>query len=810
MRALLQDLQFGFRMLCKQPGFTLLAVFALAIGIGSNTAVFSVAEAILYKPLLLPDLDRAISILGVVRGTSANNESISPADFLDIRSQAKTMEHIAAVNEVTLTQTGDGEPARLEGARVTPDLFDALAAGPELGRGLLPEEERPDNTRVIVLSHAFWTTQFGGDPDILQRSITLDGQSYRVVGVMQKEMRYPPQCQFWIPLAFPEAQRSERRARYLTLAARLKPGMTVRQATAELQTIMQRLESQYPSTNARASARAALLRENISGDLTAGFTNLLNGAVAFVLLIACSNVANLQFSRMTLRSREMAVRVAIGARRGRIVRQLLTESVLLALTGAAAGMFFAVWSMDLIKGGMNPEVQRYLPGWERIGLNLSALAFTSVVAIAAGIISGLAPAWIGSKTDLGHALKEGGQGSGSGSGRVRLRGALVVVQIVLALVLTAGAGLLSKGMSRVKEPRPGMQPDSALTFSIALPGKLYQTPERIAEFRSRALASLGAIPGVESAAVVTSIPYSDSSFGTDFTIEGRPPQRPAEEPNAQRQSISPNYFRTARIPILAGREFSDSDVLTAPGVVIVGQRLAQRYFPGEDPIGKRIKLARSELDRPYLTIVGVAADLLHNPFDKQPRFTIYLPYTQQPDRSTGYLVRTALDPWTIAGAVRSRLAQIDANQPVAAMMTFRKVIDDQLLGYRYVVVMMAICGLIALLLSAIGVYGVIAYSVAERSREIGLRMALVAEGGDVLKMVGAWGLRLTAIGLLVGLPAAFFLARLLSGLLYGVESFDLPAFSASVLVMSAAAAAACYVPVRRAVRLDPMMTLRME
>jgi putative ABC transport system permease protein len=717
------------------------------------------------------------------------------------------MDSIAAFTNASLTETGQGEPVRLEGARVTPGFFAALAAQPEIGRVFLPDEEQ---ARVIVLSHPFWISKFGGDPNVIGRDMVLDGEAYRVVGVMQKELRYPPESQFWLPLTFPAALQSERRARYLPAIARLKPGASRRQATSELQAITAQLEREYPTTNARATARALLLREMISGDLTPGYIQMLMGAVLFVLLIACSNVANLQFSRMSLRSREIAVRTAVGGSRSRILRQLLTESVLLAFAGAAAGILFAIWSLDLIKAGMNPEVQQFLPGWGRIGLNFSALIFTSVIAIAAGIVSGVGPAWIGSRADLGQALKEGSKGAGAGSGRARLRGALVVIQIVLALVLTAGAGLLSKGMSRVQEPRAGMQPSTALTLTIALPDKLYSTPQAISDFHAQMLSSLGGLPGVESAAVLTSIPYSGSSRGTDFTLESRPPQHASEQPNAQRQSVSPSYFRAAHIPMIAGREFRDGDGPTTPGVVIIGERLARRYFPGEDPIGKRMKLARSELDRPYLTIVGIAADVLHNPFERFPRYTIYRPYAQQPDRSAGYFLRTSVEPLSLAGAVRSRLARIDSNQPIAAMMTFRKVIDDQLLGYRYVVVMMGICGIIALLLSAIGVYGVMAYSVTERSREIGLRMALGAEGGDVLKMVGGWSLRLTLLGLAVGLPAAYFLARLLSGLLYGVESFDISIFGISVLVMSAAAGAASIVPVRRAVKLDPMGTLRME
>jgi putative ABC transport system permease protein len=806
---LLQDIQFGVRLLRKQPGFTVLAVLALAIGIGANTAIYSVAEALLYQPLLLPDLDRAVYIRGTLRGGS-QNESLSPADYLDIRRQSKTMDSIAAFTNASLTETGQGDPVRLEGTRVTPGFFSTLAARPELGRVFLPEEEQSGQARVIVLSHPFWISQFGGDPNIVGREMVLDGEAYHVVGVMQKEMRYPPDSQFWIPLTFRAALESERRARYLPAVARLKPGMSLRQATAELQAITAQLERDYPTTNARASARAMLLREVISGDLTPGYIQMLMGAVLFVLLIACSNVANLQFSRISLRSREIAVRTAVGGSRGRILGQLMTESVLLALAGAIAGILFAIWSLDLIKAGMNPEVQRFLPGWERIGLNASALVLTTVIAVAAGIISGVGPAWIGSRSDLGHALKEGAQGAGTGSGRVRLRGALVVVQIVLALVLTAGAGLLSKGMSRVNEPRPGMQPEMALVFNIALPEKLYGTPAAITDFHTRMLSSIGGLPGMESAAVVTSIPYSGSSRGTDFTIEGRPPEHASEQPNAQRQSVSRNYFRTAHIPMIAGREFTDNDGPAAPGVVIIGERLARRYFPGEDPIGRRIKLARSELDRPFLTIVGIAADILHNPFERFPRYTVYRPYAQQPDRSMGYFLRASAEPLALSGGVRARLEEIDSSQPIAAMMTFRKVINDQLLGYRYVMVMMAICGVIALLLSAIGVYGVMAYSVTERSREIGLRMALGAEGGDVLRMVGGWGLRLTILGLVFGVPAALLLARLLSGLLYGVESFDISIFSVSVLVMTAAAGAASFVPVRRAVKLDPMVTLRTE
>jgi putative ABC transport system permease protein len=810
MRTLIQDVRFGVRTLLAHPGFAAVALLALAAGIGINTAIYSVAEALLYHPLLLPDLDRAVSLQGIVLGTSDQDEEFSPADFLDIRREAKTVEHVAAVNFVASTLTAAGDPIRIEGAGVSTGFFEALAGQTRMGRVFLAEEDQPGGKRVVVLSRALWMSQFGGDPRILSQTIQLDGQAYQVVGVMQSEFLYPPTAEFWIPLALSAERKTQRRERYLEVIGRLRAGASAAQATAELKTITGRLEHQYPSTNARVSARAALVRETISGDLTARYTRLTLGAVLFVLLIACSNVANLQFARISLRSREIAVRSALGAKRSRIVRQLLTESVLLALAGAAAGILLAFWSLDLMRAGMNAEVSRHLPGWGRIGLNLSVLVYTAALAVAAGIISGVAPAWSGSKTDLLQALKEGGRGSTAGRGRLGLRSALVVSQIVLALTLLVGAGLLVKGITNVHDPRPGMHPETALTFRIALPRSRYPAPPDIVEFQRRALASLASIPGVISVATVTDVPYGGSSAGTDFTIEARPPQSPAEQPNAQLQSISPNYFRVAHIPVVAGREFTELDGAHAPGAAIVSESLARRYFGNENPLGWRVKLSAADIDGPYVTIVGVAGDVLQNPFEGGPRSVIYRPREQAPPGRATYFIRMPSEPLAIAGGVRARIAAIDANQPVSELMTFRKVIDDQLLGYRYVVVIMGVCGVLALALAAIGVFGIMAFSVAERTNEIGLRMALGADAGDVYWMVARWGLRLTAIGLALGLPAALALARLLSGLLFGVSAYDLATFGGGVLALCAAAMLACYFPVRRAAAVDPMLTLRSD
>ena len=806
MPGFMQDVRYSIRMLWKSRGVTAIAIMALALGIGANSAMYSLADVLLMRPLLLPDIDRAVNVWGVVRGTTSTTEPFSPANIIDLRAQVSTLERLAAFTYTSMALTGAGDPVRIDGAVASADLFPALRGSAELGRTFTSGEEQPGRDRVVVLSHSLWDTRFASDPRILHRTVKLNGAEYQVVGVMPREFRFPAEADFWIPLALTPVQRAIRDVRSLGLIGRLKDGVSIEQANAEVQAITHRLESDYPVANAKLDARVIRLREVVSGELTASYTRMLLGAVWFVLLIACANVANLQFARVSMRSREFAVRTALGARRWIVVRQILVESALLGIGGGLIGVFMAAWNLEVFKSLMSPEVERHLPGWSRLAINPHVLAYTAVIAVAAGILSGLAPALFASRGELAPALKENSRSTSAGRGRRRLRSALVICEISLALVLLVGAGLTVSGLQQINDPRPNIAPEQVLTFRAELPKEDYATPQQRSDFDSRVLDGLKTIAGAGEVAMVTNLAYADHSESGDFRIAGRPPARPNEQPRAQKQAVSPGWFGLLRIPISSGRAFTPADGKAAPRVAVISERLARLYFASEDPVGKRIRFD----DGDWSTIVGVAGDILHNPYERVPRAVIYQPYPQAPGSAATFLIRTGGDPLRLAPAARAKVAEVDPNLPVSELANYRKIISDQLLGFRDVVIMMTGLGIIALLLSAVGVYGLVAFAVAERTHEIGVRIALGAGARDVAWMVSRWGLALTGAGLAIGLPLSFALARLLSGLLFGVSAYHAASFLGGIGVLSAAAMLACWVPVRRAVLLDPIETLRNE
>ena len=810
MALLPQTLRYACRLLAKSPGFTAVAVLALAFGIGANTAIYSLADILMFRPLLLPDLDRIVTVIGAEKTNRKSFDAVSPADFLDLQRETLTIDHLAASAQTNMNLTGEDEPERLSGARVSSGFFTALGAQPLLGRALLGSENAPGQDRVVLLSHGVWAGRFASDPHILTRSIQLDSQAYRVIGVMSKDFSYPPQTDVWIPMTMDARMRNERVAGMLTVIGRLKAGVSLAQARSEIESLAARISEQFPESHRNRTHRVELLREYVSGNLVAEFTRMLLGSVAFVLLIACLNVANLQFARASLRSKEIAIRTALGASRFRVVGQFLTESTLLGMLGAAGGILLAYWGLYLMRPAIPPAVQRELPGWTHLGINSHVLLFTLTISVLAGIGSGIAPAWFGSRATLNESLKEGGRGTSSGRNRHRIRSILVAGQIVLALVLLVGAGLIAKGSRLVSDPAPHLDPAKALTMRIVLSGSKYSGAADLAAFERRLLESLRTLPGVTAAAVVSNLPYSGSFSNANITIEGRAMRNTEASPSALNQRASPDYFRALQLPLRAGRAFTDSDGPDSPPVVIVSRNFALRYFPGENPIGKRIKVGLASENADWLTIAGVVSDVRINPFDKFNRPVVYRVYQQNPPRSFDVLIRTSGDPKALAAAARAQVAAIDRDQPVYQFMTLDALFNEQLSGFRFLAVLMGVFGFIALFLAGIGVYAVMAHSVNECTHEIGVRMALGASRPDVLWMIVRRGLIVTGCGLLIGLPAALALARLLSGMIFGVNEFDPAMFATSLLVLAGAATLASYIPARRATLVDPMITLRTE
>jgi putative ABC transport system permease protein len=606
------------------------------------------------------------------------------------------------------------------------------------------------------------------------------------------------------------AERGQRAVWSLDVVGRLKDGVSVAQANSEMEALAERISDIDPEAHRRRTVRMELLRDYVSGNLVADFMVMLMGSVAFVLLIACSNVANLQFARVSMRSKEMAIRSALGASRFRLLRQFLVESAMLGVLGALVGLVLAYWGLFIMRTSLPAEVQRYLPGWDRLGINGRVLWFTLAAAVVAGIVSGIVPAWFGSSTDLNETLKDSGRGTTTGVKRHRIRGILVVGQIVLALVLMVGAGLIAKGSALVTDPAPGLDPAQAFTMRISLPESKYPGQTEIVAFQTRLLRSLQAISGVKSAALATNLPYSGATSAANFTIEGRDNRESGIPPAAINECITADYFTALHLPVRAGRSFSERDGRDAPPVVIVSRTLVNQFFPGENPLGRHIKVGLPSTDSPWMTIVGVVGDLRRDPFDKFYRPAMYRPYQQHTLRSFDVLLRTAGDPKLLAAPARAQVSAIDPDQPVYEFKTMEALFNDQLSGFRFLAVLMGIFGLVALFLSSIGVYAVMAYSVNERTHEIGVRMALGASQPNVVWMVVQRGLVLTGTGLLIGLPLTVVIARLLANVIFGVNEYDPAMFGTGLAVLAGAALLACYIPARRATRVDPMVTLRTE
>jgi putative ABC transport system permease protein len=823
MNTLIQDLRFGIRLLLKNPTFSLIAVLALALGIGANTAIFSVVDAVLFRPLPFDHPDRLVAVWERDLAKGEDHDSVMAGNYLDWRSRTEVFEEMSAHAGGSVNLTGLAEPERIRAARVSAGLFPVLGVRPEVGRVFFQDEDQPGHQRVVVISNGLWKSRFGADPEAVGRSITLNNQDYEVVGVMPAGFELPlnEDSEIWTPLVFTPEEITLRNSHYLKVLGRLRPGASIAEASAEMAAITAQLEKEHPKSNEGTGAAVFQLHAEIVGGVRKPLLIFL-GAVAFILLIACTNVANLMLARAAARQREIAVRVALGASRWRIVRQMLIESVVLGLAGGAAGMLLALWGIELLS---TVSQQMSVPRGRSIGLDGRVLLFTLAASIVTGLIFGSVPALQASKPDLNDALKEGGRSSG-GMRRGRTRNLLVVAEMALAFVLLVGAGLLINSFFRLRSVDPGLQPGNVLTMSINLPRQKYTQPEQVISFHRQLLEQVSAVPGVEVAGTVTALPYGGSTNGFGYTIDS--PVAGEQTVTIVSQQASPEFFRALGIPLVTGRQFDERDMDGAPAVVIISDSMAKRYWPDQDPLGSRIKWGNKEFGSPWMTVVGVVGDVRQRGLDTQLRATLYVPSLQLGEpiktrvgvtlrdimaddaRSISLVVRSTSSVEGLASAVRSAVWAVDPNQPVTKVKTMEQVLADTMVVQRFSAWLLAAFAGIALVLAAAGIYGVISYSVNQRTHEIGIRMALGAEQRDVLRLVVGQGITPALIGLAIGVAGAIGLTRLMNTLLFNVSVTDPITFAVIGSLLLIVAVAACYLPARRAARVDPMEALRYE
>jgi putative ABC transport system permease protein len=799
---MIQDLRYGVRVLLKHKGFTLVAVLTLALGIGANTAIFSVINTVLLGSLSYKEADRVV----VVWTTSLSKGSefeMAPTEYLDFHDRNSVFAQMAATQKTTLNLTGNEEALALEGRTATASLFPLLGVTPLVGRSFTPEEDRA-NALVAVLSYRLWQSQFGGEREIVGREITLNSRDYTVIGVMPEEFQFPPPlaahqpAEVWVPRSL-ETDRA-RTSHDLLAVARIKDGVTMQQAQAEMDGIARQRAQEEPRRYGDSGARLRPIREQIGRELQPSLL-VLAGAVGFVLLIACANVANLLLSLAATRQKEIAVRLALGATRLRLVRQLLVESLLLSGLGSGGGLLLAA----LIGMAIRTLGETQIPRAEEISIDSRVLAFTLLLSVVTGLVFGLAPAWQASRTNLNEALKEGGR-SAHGASRHRLRNALIVAEVALSLILLVGAGLLIKSFWLLQQVEPGFDPCNLLSVEIRLPMAKYGAREPSVAFFQQMLEEVKALPGVEAAAIVNHPPFSGRRTNNPFQIEGHPEAtNPADQPRADYRTISPDYFQTMSIPILRGRAFNEHDTASAPNVVIISQGCAELYWPGEDPLGRRIKVMGN-----WLTIVGVVGDVKQSELDSTAAPHTYVPTWQTPHLRMGLLARTAAEPLSFVSAVRRQIQALDRDQPIYNVHTMEELIDESISLRRLSLLLLSAFALIALVLAAVGIYSVMSYLVAQRTHELGVRMALGAESGDVMRLVIGQGMARALTGVAIGLGGAWLLTRILEAMVFGVSTTDPMTFALIAVLLTSVALLACYLPARLATKVDPLVALRHE
>lgn len=796
-----QDFRFSLRSLLKRPGFTAIALLALALGIGANTAIFSLVNAVILQPLPYRDPDRLISVYGT-RNRSTQG-SVGPTDFLDYRSQNKTFEQFAASGSMMLPMnlTGSGEPERLNASIITGNYFDTFGVRPALGRGFSLENEKTGQDHVTVLSHAFWQTRFGGDPNIVNKTINLDGKAYEVLGVMPAEVVLPQPAQLWVPINFDaDPEMKMRNARFLRGIGRLKEGVTLDQAQTDTDLIAAQLEQQYPDSNTGWSLRLIPLREIlVGGSRTMLF--ILFGAVGFVLLIACANVANLLLVRAAARQKEIAMRTALGASRLRIIRQMITESLVLAIFGGALGALLAVAGVKLLVSLGEDNI----PRTANVKIDATVLAFTLLISLATGLLFGLAPAIRTMKENLVDALKDGIRGGSEATVKNRTRSLLVVFESAIAVMLLIAAGLLIRSLVALQNVDPGFDPNNVLTLRVDLPRQKYNTPEKASNFFEQLETRVAGLPGVEAVGLITDLPLSGEARDMPYRVEGRPATSDIAFVDFRR--VNKNYFSAMRIPLRRGRNFTEQEVRQSDKAIVVSQAFVDSVFPNEEALGKRLIIWSGIRNEPY-EIIGIVGDTRYQSLQGEPSATMYVPTREL--LFVNLVIRTQGDPLSLVGGVRKEVNALDPDQPIAAIRPMTEWVAMSAAGARYRTTLLGLFALLAMILAATGIYGVMSYSVAQRTQEIGVRMALGARPLDVLKLVVRQGMMLVLIGVIVGLAGALALTRVMSSLLFGVTERDPITFVAVAALLIVVAFISCFVPAHRATRIDPLIALRCE
>ena len=822
MNGFLQDLRYGWRTLAKSPGFTVVAVLTLALGIGANSSIFSLINAVLLRPLPFNQPDRLVMVWERRASSNDSNLPISGHEFVAWRAQARSFEKMAILSADGFNLTGAGDPMFIAALRVSSEFFPVLDVAPVLGRTFAPEEDQGRGDPIVVLNAGLWKRRFGSDPDIVGKTVTLSDQKYTVIGVMQRRcvgawLNADPDV--WLPINLPdEAQRVGKHDN--NVIARLKPNVTLEQAQADLAQLAEQLEHQYPNNNVGHRVKVDSLHEDTVGAVRPALA-VLFGAVGFVLLIACANVANLLLTRAAARQKEIAIRTALGARRVRLIRQLLTESCLLAAMGGGVGLLVALWIVDLL-----PKIKVVsIPRMEQVHVDGPVLAVTIGVSLLTGIITGLAPALRSSRQNLIQSMNEGTRTS-AGAGRRRIGILLVVVEVALALVLLVGGGLMVNSFVRLLSVDPGFNPHNVLRLDLSLPGPRYQKPQQQIRFYEELIGRIKTLTGVEVVGATTQTPLSPGDNWSFFFVEGRPAPAPGQESSAAMRTVSSDYFRAMRVPLRKGRYFTEADARIAlpvmrwyeqqpypehynesqpPPAIIINETMARMFFLGEDPLGQRIRIVAS----PWLTIVGVVGDIRHTGLSTRPNPEMYLSDLQEPSGSLAVMVRTSGDPLSLAAAVREQVMAVDKDQPLA-ITTMDQIFSDSVGGQRFNMLLLSIFGALALGLAVVGVFGVINYSVAQRTQEIGIRIALGAQRRDIFRLVVGQGVVLAVLGVGIGLVGAFALTRLISGLLFGVSPTDPVTFLVVSVLLTSVALLASYFPARRAMKVDPMVALRCE
>ncbi len=809
MKDLWQDLRYGARILLKKPVFSLIAAFTIALGIGAVTTIFSTADAIMLRPFSFPNQDRLVVLFERNPEAGISRGSLSPGNVIALREQAQTLQEVVVMRNRDYTLTGDGPPERHTSYGVSAAFFDALGVQSQLGRGFRPGEDEEGNAQVVVLRHAFWQTRFGGDPKIIGKRIMLDDKPFEVIGVAPKDFEFPyGGGEMWTPFVIEPRMKQDHGNHYLKAMALLKPGATMPQANEELGAISGRIQRQFPDQETGHIAYIEDLNEYFTRGARMAMPALI-GAAVFVLLIACSNVANLLLSRAATRRKEMAVRLAMGASRWRVMRQLLTESVMLAFIGGAIGCLLAEWGVAALAKGIPEGMAKYIPGWNRTGVSSAALIFTASVSILTGVLFGLAPAWQSAKTNLNETLKEGGdKGAPGKSGRGLLRNGLVVAQLAIATILVISAGVLTRSFIEILRADLGVKPESVVTMNLELPKDKYPDEQRRRDFFQQLIQRLEALPGVTGAGAVNVLPMIGSHNWTYFHIVGQPAFEKGKEPPVEVRVATPGYFAAAGTELRKGRPFNARDDAQASRVVLVNEAFAARYLKGSDAVGQQLRFGDAK--SAPLEIIGVVASVMNEDLDGLEEPGVYFPFAQSPASLMTLVIRAPGAHMQIAPAARNELAALDPRLPLSGIKAMEQVVYERRSTKEVMTWTLGVFAMAALLMAAIGTYAVMAYAVAQRTREIGLRMALGALPANILRLVLRRGLSMVFLGLGLGLAGAFALTQALEGMLYKVTATDPLTFIGVTLLLALVALLACYVPARRAMKVDPMVALRCE